>query len=160
MRAFKSWLDASNNTIIRLLPFPISLLKLGISKRGCGHADPNSFAALFPDQGLKDSGRANLDSLTGGLAYGIPRYSYTNLPFGSVSSLPTIVPDEVCTSASQPLIWDWRVFLWYKSIRKMDRERCRLSWQTEHRTQGTQRSEKGGKNVKTTYVRRRSCLWA
>ena len=105
MRAFKSWLDASNNTVIRLLPFPISLLKLGISKRGCGHADPNSFAALFPDQGLKDSGRANLNSLTGGLAYGIPRYSYTDLPFGSVSSLPTIVPDVVFTSGSLPLTW-------------------------------------------------------
>ena len=115
MRAFKSWLDACDKTVIRHLPFPISLLKLGVSKRGCGHADPNSFAGLFPGQGLKDSGRANLNSLTGGLAYGIPRYSYTDLQFGSVSSLPTIVPDEVFTSGSLPLIWNWTVFLWYKT---------------------------------------------
>ena len=110
MRAFKSWLDASDQTVIRHLPFPISLLKLGVSKRGCGHADPNSFAGLFPGQDLKDCGRANLNLLTGGLAYGIPRYSYTDLPFGSVSSLPTTVPDEVFTSGSLPLSWNRRIF--------------------------------------------------
>ena len=152
MRAFKSWLDTHPiilNTVIRLLPIPISLLKLCVSKFGCGHADPNSFAALFPDQGWKDSGRANLNSLTGGLAYGIPRYSYTDLPFGSVSSLPTIVPDEVFTSGSLPLIWNWTFFFVIQNIfRKMDRET------------GDSKTWKRRKNVKTTYFRRLSCLWA
>ena len=90
------------------LPFLFSLLKFGILKSGCGHTAPDSFVSLVPIQVLLGLGAAHLYSSTGASAYGIPRYSYTVLPFGSVSSLPTIVPDVVFTSGALSLAWIWR----------------------------------------------------
>ena len=55
-------------------------------------------ACFIPVQGLMGFGAANLNPLTGGSAYGIPRYSYTDLPFGRASILPITAPDSVWTT--------------------------------------------------------------
>ena len=101
------WHSNTKRTLF-ILPFLFSLLKFGILKSGCGHAAPNSFVSLVPIQVLLGLGAAHLYSFTGASAYGIPRYSYTVLPFGSVSSLPTMVPDVVFTSGALSLAWIWR----------------------------------------------------
>ena len=70
---------------------------------GCGHEAPKSVARFTPDQGLMGLGAANLNLSTGGSAYGIPRYSCTDLPYGRFSILPMIAPDSVCTTGERIL---------------------------------------------------------
>jgi len=75
---------------------------------GCGHEAPKSVARLIPDQGLTGFGAANLNLPTGGSAYGIPRYSCSDLPYGRFSILPMISPESVCTTGERfPSMSTW-----------------------------------------------------